>query len=134
MDAGTPGAEPFHLVPGAVPLDRSPDGNSIFVEAPDGLIVIDTGRHAEHAARLLAYARERGRPIAAIVNTHWHLDHTTGNADIRAAYPAAEVYATTAIEGALVGFLGRNRAYVDGLLANPATPPETKAQLLRGRH
>ena len=69
----------------------------------------------------------------AIVNTHWHLDHTTGNHDIRQAYPGAQVYATTAIEGALVGFLGRNRAQADQALADPATPPERRAEILRGR-
>ncbi|MEO8273868.1 MAG: MBL fold metallo-hydrolase [Chloroflexota bacterium] len=127
-------SEAFHLVSGSVPLDKGPDGNSIFLEAPDGLILIDTGRHAEHAAKLIAYAGQLGRPIAAIVNTHWHLDHTTGNLDIRQVYPAAEVHATTAIEGALVGFLGRNRAQVDQILADPDTPPEQRAQLLRGRH
>ena len=124
----------FHLVAGSVPLDGSPDGNSIFLEAPEGLILIDTGRHLEHAARLIAYAQESGRPIAAIVNTHWHLDHTTGNLDIREVFPEGEVYATTAIDGALTGFLGRNRGEVDELLADPSTPPDRKAQLLRGRH
>jgi len=123
-----------HLLPGAVPLDRAPDGNSIVLDAPGGLIVVDTGRHLEHAAALLAHARERGQPIAAIVNTHWHLDHTTGNLDLREAHPAAEVYATTAIDGALAGLLGRNRAQVDKLLADPETPADQKAQLLRGRY
>jgi glyoxylase-like metal-dependent hydrolase (beta-lactamase superfamily II) len=130
---GRPDGEAFHLVAGSVPLDKSPDGNSIFLEAPQGLILIDTGRHLEHSAKLIAYARERGRPIAAIVNTHWHLDHTTGNLDIREAYPGADIYATTALEGALVGFLGRNRAAADKVLADPEAPPEQKAQLLRGR-
>jgi len=124
----------YHLVPGSVPLDKGPDGNSIFLDAPQGLILVDTGRHPQHADKLLAYARERGKPIAAIVNTHWHLDHTTGNYDIRAAYPKAQVYATTAIEGALKGFLGRGRDQADKRLADPATPAEVKAQLLRARH
>ena len=123
----------YHLIPGSVPLDGSPDGNSVFLEAPEGLIVVDTGRHQEHAAKVIACARERARPIAAIVNSHWHLDHTTGNLDVREAYPAADVYATTAIEGALLGFLGRGRAQVDKLLADPETPLEQKARLLRGR-
>ena len=124
---------PFHLVPGSVPMDRGPDGNSIFLEAPDGLILVDTGRHPEHAEKLLAYARERGRPIAAIVNTHWHLDHTTGNLDIRQAYPKAQVYATTAIEGALAGFLARGREQAAKRLADPNTPADQKAQILRGQ-
>src|SRR5262245_56137294 len=57
---------PYYLVPGSVPMDKGPDGNSIFLEAPGGLIVVDTGWHPEHAEKLLAYAKERGRPIAAI--------------------------------------------------------------------
>jgi glyoxylase-like metal-dependent hydrolase (beta-lactamase superfamily II) len=124
----------YHLIPGSVPLDKGPDGNSIFLDAPQGLIVVDTGRHAEHAQKLLDYAKSRGRPIAAIVNTHWHLDHTTGNYDIRTAYPKARVYATTAIEGALKGFLQRGREQADKRLADPKTPPDVKAQLLRARY
>ena len=128
-------APAFHLIPGSVPLDwRGPDGNSIFIDAPDGLILVDTGRHPAHAAKLLAYAKERGRPVAAIVNTHWHLDHTTGNLDIRQAYPAAHIYATTAIEGALSRFLGRGRDQADKRLADPKVPAEQKAQILRGRY
>ena len=121
------------LVPGAMLPERGPDGNTVIFDAPDGLVVVDTGRHAWHSDAILAYAKARGRPVAAIVNTHWHLDHTTGNHDIRQAHPQAEVYATTAIEGALVGFLNRNRAEVDKLLADPNTPPELKAQRLRAR-
>jgi glyoxylase-like metal-dependent hydrolase (beta-lactamase superfamily II) len=123
----------YYIIPGSVPADKGPDGNSIFLDAPDGLILVDTGRHPAHAEKLLTYAKERGRPIAAIVNTHWHLDHTTGNYDIRQAFPDAEVYATTAIEGALEGFLGRNRDQADKALADPSTPPERKAEILRGR-
>lgn len=126
-------APSYHLIPGQVPEDKGPDGNTVVLDAPKGLIVVDTGRHPEHSAAILAYARARGRPIAAVVNTHWHLDHTTGNHDIRQVYPRAEVYATTAIEGALVGFLDRNRAQTDKLLADPKTSPEQIAQLLRGR-
>ena len=49
----------YHLVPGSVPLDKGPDGNSIFLGAPKGLVLVDTGRHPEHAGKLLAYARQR---------------------------------------------------------------------------
>lgn len=125
---------PAHVIPGSIPLDwRGPDGNSIIFDAPDGLVVVDTGRHPAHAQAIIDYARQRQRPIAAIVNTHWHLDHTTGNPDVRAAYPGAQVYATTAIEGALRGFLDRRRAQADKTLADPKVPPAQKAQILRGR-
>jgi glyoxylase-like metal-dependent hydrolase (beta-lactamase superfamily II) len=123
----------YHLIPGSVPLDKGPDGNSIFLDAPKGLILVDTGRHPDHAEKLLTYAKERGKPIAAIVNTHWHLDHTTGNLDVRRGHPAAHVYATTAVEGALQGFLARGREQSDRRLADPNTPADEKAQILRGR-
>jgi glyoxylase-like metal-dependent hydrolase (beta-lactamase superfamily II) len=126
-------APAYHLIPGQIPPDKGPDGNTVVLDAPQGLIVVDTGRHPEHSAAILAYAKQRGRPIAAIINSHWHLDHTTGNYDLRRIYPRAEVYATNAIEGALVGFLNRDRAQVDKALADPKTPQATKDQLLRGR-
>jgi len=126
-------AEPYHLIPGAVPLDKGPDGNSIILDAPDGLIVVDTGRHPEHAKAILDYAKERGLPIAAIVNSHWHLDHTTGNWDIRQAYPQAQVYASNALEGALATYLKKGRASTDEMLANPKTTASVRDQLLRGR-
>src|SRR5204863_9232416 len=58
----------------------------------------------------------------------------TGNLDIRQVYPDADVYATTAIEGALVGYLGRGRAQADKALADPKTSAGEKAQILRGRY
>ena len=128
----------FHLIPGSVPIDKGPDGNSIFLDAPDGLILVDTGRHPEHAEKLLAYARERGRPIAAIVNTHWHLDHTTGNLDIRQAYPLANVYATRAVDGAIPTFLANGRKGAEERLKDSKTPaarlPEIRRYLYRMDH
>jgi glyoxylase-like metal-dependent hydrolase (beta-lactamase superfamily II) len=119
LGARTPASPGWHLIPGQIdPQGRKgPDGNSIFLDAPQGLILVDTGRHPEHSAALLAYARARGRPIAAIFNTHWHLDHSTGNTEIRAAFPHAPLYASTAIEGALTGFLARSRESTQRALA-----------------
>jgi glyoxylase-like metal-dependent hydrolase (beta-lactamase superfamily II) len=125
-------AEPYHLIPGAVPLDSGPDGNTIVLDAPKGLIVFDTGRHPEHAQAIIDYAKARHRPIAAVVNSHWHLDHTTGNWDIRKAYPHVDVYASNAIDGALATFLKDTRADSDKMLADPKTPAAVRDQLERG--
>ena len=129
----TPAAQPtgYQLIPGSFEPNRGPDGNSIFLDAPDGLILVDTGRHPAHRDRLLAYARERGRPIAAILNTHWHLDHTTGNGEIRAAYPRAPVYATNAIEGALTGFLRNSRERTEAALTAGRIPEANLAEVRR---
>jgi glyoxylase-like metal-dependent hydrolase (beta-lactamase superfamily II) len=124
-------ASGYHLVPGTFEPNRGPDGNSIFLDAPDGLILVDTGRHPEHRDRLLAYARERGRPIAAVINTHWHLDHSTGNGDIRAAYPQADLYASDAVDGALTGFLADSRAQAQRMLAEGQVPAPRQAEIRR---
>ena len=120
-----------HLIPGSVPLDKGPDGNSIILDAPDGLIVVDTGRHPEHSATIIAYARERGRPVAAVINTHWHLDHTTGNWDIRQAYPRVQVIASNALEGALATYLKKSREQTDKMLADPKTSAMQRDQIVR---
>jgi glyoxylase-like metal-dependent hydrolase (beta-lactamase superfamily II) len=113
-----PVAEGIVLFPGTFPQGMQPDGNSVMLAAPDGWIVLDTGRHPEHTQRLLGYATATDRPIAAIVNTHWHLDHSSGNRMLRDAYPAAPVYATDAVDGAMAGFLAdslaQGRAMIEG--------------------
>ena len=95
------------LQPGGFEPERGPDGNTIIFDAPDGLVVVDTGRHAWHSDAILAYAESARRPIAAIVNTHWHLDHSSGNGRLKARYPNARVYTTNAIDRVLApgGFL-----------------------------
>jgi glyoxylase-like metal-dependent hydrolase (beta-lactamase superfamily II) len=109
------------LIPGAMLPDRGPDGNTVVFDAPDGLVVVDTGRHAWHSDAILAYAKSRGRPIAAIVNTHWHLDHASGNRRLLSASPAARVYATDAVDRALAdgGFLARNLESAQAKLDDP---------------
>jgi glyoxylase-like metal-dependent hydrolase (beta-lactamase superfamily II) len=94
---------------------------------------MDTGRHPEHAQAILDYAKQRGKPIAAIVNSHWHLDHTTGNWDLRQAYPHVQVYASNALKGALVTFLADGKANAQKQLADPKTPPAVRDQIVRGR-
>ena len=125
----------YYLIPGSVPMNKGPDGNTIILDAPQGLIVVDTGRHPEHVAKILAYAKEHGRPIAAVINSHWHLDHAQGNLEIRQAYPQAHVYATTAVDGALPTFLANGVKSARARLTDPKTPkeriPEVQRYLVR---
>lgn len=122
----------WHLIPGSFVANRGPDGNSVFLDAPQGLILVDSGRHPAHRDRLLDYAAERGRPIVALFNTHWHLDHSTGNREIRAAHPRAELYASNAIEGALTRFFPQSRAQTEQFLASGQATAEQRAEIERG--
>ena len=126
---------PRHLISGGVYLDgRGPDGNTVILDAPDGLIVVDSGRHPAHANSILAYAKSTGRPVAAIVNSHWHLDHTTGNLDLTAAFPDAAIIASHAIEGRLYrDYVNPGRERAKKALADGTAPPERRAAMTRAQ-
>jgi glyoxylase-like metal-dependent hydrolase (beta-lactamase superfamily II) len=62
------------------------DLNIGVVQGSDGLLLFDTRCHAREAGELLDELRVFGtRPIRWVVNSHWHFDHTFGNATIRDA-------------------------------------------------
>ena len=113
----TPTPEPPRTIAPGVTLIRSvavpgrgPDGNTVILDAPGGLIVVDTGRHTWQSDAIIAFARAAKKPVAVVVNTHWHLDHASGNRRVKAAYPQARVYTTRAVDRAIAegGFLARN--------------------------
>lgn len=121
-------ADDTWLLRGAFVPGRQPDGNSLLLRGPDGLVVVDSGRHAAHGAALLAFAAARGWPIVAVVNSHWHLDHVSGNPALRAAHPGLAVHASDAIDAALGGFLARYRGQLQAQLE---TAPDAAREDLR---
>lgn len=121
--------EPAQIAPG-VWLQRGsftsgsqPDGNSVIFEGSKGLVIVDTGRHEHHTRKILDFAASR-KKVAAVINTHWHLDHIGGNLRVRAQYPKVRVYATGALEGALAGFLARYRAQLIEVIPNTSDPAQ----------
>jgi len=121
----------WQLISGSFDRGRGPDGNTVILDAPGGLIVVDTGRHPSHQQAILSAVKARGKPIAAIVNTHWHLDHTGGNAELRAAFPGIPIYASNAVDGALKGFFPRSRAGAEQFIASGRASPEQVAEIRR---
>lgn len=103
-----PVAPGIWLIEGSYEPGRQPDGNSVLIEGPDGLLLVDTGRHASHTAKVEAAIAARGKPLVRIVNTHWHLDHVSGNPSLKAKHAGVRVSASDAIDGALTGFLRRS--------------------------
>lgn len=129
---GTEVAAGITLIPGGFDPGRQPDGNTVIFQGTQGLVVMDTGRHAAHTQKILDYAAQVRQPILVIVNSHWHLDHISGNARLRAAYPQLKVYASGAIEGAMSGFLARSRQSGLEFLAgdgDPVQQAEVRADL-----
>ena len=120
--AATEVAPDIWLIPGATPLNAQPDGNTVIIDASAGLIVFDTGRHVAHTQQILDFAKEKSAPIKAIINSHWHLDHIGGNVMLRRENPAIPVYASSALQEALGGFLARYRAQLVDAVAQATDP------------
>jgi glyoxylase-like metal-dependent hydrolase (beta-lactamase superfamily II) len=80
------------------------DLNIGVVQGSDALLLVDTRCHDREAAELLDELRVFGsRPIRWVVNTHWHFDHTFGNAAItRAAAPSVEIWGHRAMRDELL--------------------------------
>jgi len=109
-----PGVE---LLPGKFVRGPQPDGNTVVFRGTGGLIAVDTGRHAEHTQQIVDFAAAAGLPLAAVVNTHWHLDHIAGNAPLREAFPGLKIYASDALPAALKGFLATYRSQLVDVIA-----------------
>jgi glyoxylase-like metal-dependent hydrolase (beta-lactamase superfamily II) len=117
------------MIPGGIRPDRQPDGNTVVFEAPAGLVVVDTGRHRWHRDAILSLASVQRKDIVAIINTHWHLDHVSGNPDLRTAYPGLHVYSSNAIDGALTGFLAASTKDSAQYLEDPQIPESIREDI-----
>ncbi len=60
-------------------------GNMALQTGPDGKILIDSSYSTAVPAILDAIKKAGDGPADALINTHWHFDHTDGNAGIHAA-------------------------------------------------
>jgi len=61
---------------------RSYGANAGIIVGSDGIIVIDTLISAKEARRFIADIRKiSDKPFKYVINTHYHLDHTFGNAE-----------------------------------------------------
>jgi len=70
-------AENLFLITGSHPLGN--DTSSTLILSERQAIVVDSFFYPNEALRLLQTIRTEGKELIALVNTHWHLDHTAGN-------------------------------------------------------
>ncbi|MGF6695168.1 alkyl sulfatase BDS1-like metallo-beta-lactamase superfamily hydrolase [Metapseudomonas resinovorans] len=100
--------------------------NSVMIEAPEGLIIVDTGESAEQSRKVLVEFRKiSDKPIKAIVYTHFHPDHINGVkgfvSEEQVKRGEVQIYAQETLlenvvtQGALVGpILGMRSGYSFG--------------------
>jgi glyoxylase-like metal-dependent hydrolase (beta-lactamase superfamily II) len=65
-------------------LIAGPGGNVTALVGPDGLLLVDAFLPSR-SADLIRVVREMGAGPITLINTHWHFDHTGGNAALAAA-------------------------------------------------
>lgn len=118
--AGPARTEPFG---DGLTLLTGPGGSMLILNGQDGPLMIDAGL-ADRAEEIRAAAEKAaGGPIAIVVNTHWHGDHTGGNHVFARA--GAKVVATAATKRRL------SEDHQNPLfrMTYPARPPEARPGL-----
>ncbi|MEV0173627.1 MBL fold metallo-hydrolase [Streptomyces sp. NPDC050803] len=96
--------------------------NTYWIEAPEGLVLVDTLRTPADARTAIERIRKTGEPVVAILLTHSHPDHVGGAGAFHKAFPDAPIHASRATDKAMRE--DRRGFYPLARSANPRFPAE----------
>lgn len=72
-------------------------GNSVVIAGDDGALVVDSGQFPNLTRQMIAEIKTlTHQPVRALVITHWHGDHNTGNSAYADAFPGLAIVSTEA--------------------------------------
>jgi glyoxylase-like metal-dependent hydrolase (beta-lactamase superfamily II) len=74
-----------HKLRGSIRALEGSGGTVAVLTGPDGKVLIDAGIAVSRPQITKALAELGAEPITHLINTHWHFDHTDGNAWLNAA-------------------------------------------------
>ena len=99
-----------------------PGGNMVVLDGPDGKVLVDSsfGRVAPKVKQILDGIS--GAPLKILINTHWHFDHTDGNAAMH------EMGATILAHANTRKRLSTEQAIAFFNMTFPPSPPEALPQ------
>ena len=99
-----------------------PHGNTGVVIGSDGVLVIDATYYPSRARADIALIRSlTTKPVRYLLNTHWHGDHTHGNAEYLDAFPGLTIVGPRPN----AEFIALNQARVLGLARAPQSAKRT---------
>lgn len=70
--------------------------NTLWLSAPEGLIVVDSGRNITGGQLAVKQLARKSLPVSAILVTHPHPDHIAGLGVLHKAFPRAPIFASKA--------------------------------------
>jgi cyclase len=85
--------------------DAFPNSNTTVIIGNRGVFVVDSCLLPSQAKLDIEQIKKwTTKPVLYVLNTHWHFDHTLGNATYLAAYPAAQIIAHRATAKTIADF------------------------------
>jgi glyoxylase-like metal-dependent hydrolase (beta-lactamase superfamily II) len=84
-----------HKLRGDVSVLEGSGGNIAVLTGPDGKVLVDAGIGVSQTRVAKALSGLSAEPITHLINTHWHFDHTDGNAWLHASGATIIAHANT---------------------------------------
>src|SRR4051812_34184196 len=76
--------------------DGFPNSNTTVIIGDNAVLIVDSTLLPSLAQQDIQQIKQwTNKPVTYLVNTHWHFDHTMGNATYAAAFPAIQIVAQT---------------------------------------
>jgi glyoxylase-like metal-dependent hydrolase (beta-lactamase superfamily II) len=98
-------AEGIHEIRHPDAPDTFPQGNTTVIIGERGVLVVDSCLLPSSAKKDIEQIRQwTKQPVTYLVNTHWHFDHTLGNATYAAAFPSIQIVAQAATRDIIAEF------------------------------
>ncbi len=85
--------------------DTFPQSNTTVIIGDKAVLVVDSCLLPSTAREDVAQIRQwTDKPVTYLLNTHWHFDHTLGNATYAAAFPSIQIVATRPTQQTIADF------------------------------
>ena len=105
-------ADGIYLFRAPSDLDKWTATNVVVIVNDDDVTVFDSNSRLSTARAIIAEIKKiTPKPVRTLINSHWHLDHWSGNDAYVKAYPGVQIIATTETRDYMKRMTGKFYAY-----------------------